>query len=289
MYKTLCISGGGVSGISAISALKCLKNNKIFDNKKIKKYVGTSAGSIICFFLSMDYEPEYLFDFFKTFNFNYLFDNVDIQNLFNDYGFNKGQEFLNMIKSFLYNKLHVNDITFKELYKLTKKKIGIIGTNLSKNREEYFSLETTPDMSILIAIKISISIPIILSPVFYNESYYADGGIVNNFPINYCNKKNTLGIILHNTKNINIINFSSYTLSLYHNLFKFLNYKNKIDKNNTIILNGIVGYSPNSEEIIKCLNKSYNETNNFICQNNKLLIYSLVNDLIDSFFVQLKI
>ena len=50
MYKTLCISGGGVSGISAISALKCLKNNKIFDNKKIKKYVGTSVGSIICFF-----------------------------------------------------------------------------------------------------------------------------------------------------------------------------------------------------------------------------------------------
>ena len=56
----------------------------------------------------------------------------------------------------------MNDITFKRLYNSTKK-ICIIGSNVSKNREEYFSYETTPDMSVLKAIRISSSIPIIFT------------------------------------------------------------------------------------------------------------------------------
>ena len=78
-------------------------------------------------------------------------------------------------------------------------------------------------------------------------------------------------------------------IALYDNLFKFINYKYKINKNNTIVLGGIKGYNTNSKQIIELLNRSYNITNEFILNNNKLLIYSLVNDLIDSFFVQLKI
>ena len=66
MYKNLCVSGGGISGIAVISSLKCLKNNKIFDNKKIKKYVGTSVGSIIIFILILNYDLDFIIEFFKT-------------------------------------------------------------------------------------------------------------------------------------------------------------------------------------------------------------------------------
>ena len=32
----------------------------------------------------------------------------------------------------------------------------------------------------------STALPIIIHPVLYNEKYYADGGLVNNFPIQNC-------------------------------------------------------------------------------------------------------
>ncbi len=289
MYKTLCISGGGISGICVISALKCLEENKIFNNNKIKNYVGTSVGSIINFILILDYKIDFILEFFKSFNLNDLFSNIDIENLFENYGLNKGNEFKKTLQSFLFNKLQKNDITFDELYKLTKKRIGIIGTNISKNREEYFSLETTPNMSVLLAINISIRIPIILTPIKYNNNYYIDGGISNNFPINYCNKNKTLGIILHNKINHNITNFNTCITAIYDNIFKFINYKHEFNINNTIILNGIKGYSINDNKLNETLKKSKDQTIKFIINNNKMIIYSLVNDLIDSFFIQLKI
>jgi len=285
MYKNLCLSGGGISGICSVSALKCLEEYNIFKNHMIKKYVGTSIGSVICFLLILDYDLKFIIEFLKTFNLNYFFENIDIDNIFNEYGLNKKKEIKKILISFLFNKLKKKNVTFKELFKLTKKKIGIVGTNLSKNREEYFSSETTPDMSVIDAINISISIPIIFTPVIYNQDYYIDGGLTNNFPINYCNKKTTLSIVLHHNKENEINDITSYLNSIYNNIFKFLNIKNGYDKNNTIILSGLKGYNCTNEMIKYFFENSYTETKKFISNNNKMLIYSLINDIIDLTFI----
>lgn len=285
MYKNLCLSGGGFSGICSVSALKCLEDYNIFKNHLIKKYVGTSIGSIICFLLVLDYDLKFIIEFLKTFNLNYFFENIEIDNIFYNFGLNKKEEIKKILKSFLFNKFKKNNITFKELFGLTKKKIGIVGTNLSKNREEYFSNETTPDMSVLDAINISISIPIIFTPVIYNQNYYIDGGLTNNFPINYCNKKTTLSIVLHNNKENEIKDITSYLNSIYNNIFKFLNIKNNYNKENTIILSGIKGYNCTNEIIKYYLDNSYIDTKKFISNNNKMLIYSLIIDLIESIFI----
>jgi NTE family protein len=39
-------------------------------------------------------------------------------------------------------------------------------------------------MSVRLAIRISISVPIVFTPVLYNNNYYVDGGVINNFPMN---------------------------------------------------------------------------------------------------------
>ncbi len=43
--------------------------------------------------------------------------------------------------------------------------------------------ETTPDMEILNSLKLSARIPIIFGPIKYNNDFYIDGGVWNNFPI----------------------------------------------------------------------------------------------------------
>jgi NTE family protein len=60
-------------------------------------------------------------------------------------------------------------------------------------------------MSVIIALRISISIPIFFAPIYYNNNYYIDGGVYNNLGLNYSDINNTLGIcIKFNLKNNNI-------------------------------------------------------------------------------------
>ena len=124
---------------------------------------------------------------------------------FFNYGINNGDRFEFMIKSFVTNKLGVDDITFEDLYKITNKNIIIIGTNFTKCCEEAFSHSTTPTMSVITAVRISCSVPLYFTPVLYNNCYYVDGGIKNNFPLNYCNKATTLGLYIKHHNSIDDI------------------------------------------------------------------------------------
>jgi NTE family protein len=105
---------------------------------------------------------------------------------------------------FLESKLNVSDITFEELFKSTNKKLTIIGTNLSKSQEVIFNYKNTPNFSVISALRISMSVPIIFTPVKYEDDFYIDGGVVNNFPINHCSKNSTIGFYIKNS-NINQI------------------------------------------------------------------------------------
>jgi len=238
----LCFSGGGVKGICFIGVLEKLIEHKKIKLNKIDMYVGTSAGSIISFFLILGFTIEEMKEFIMTFNFSKLNEEIDCINLIEKFGINNGEKIKLLFIKFLELKLNVQDITFKELFNETQKKILIIGTNLTKNQEELFSVDTTPNMSVITAIRISISIPVIFTPVMYNNSLYVDGALVNNFPINYCPKDKTFGIYVKNSNNnieinsmqsfiIKCINITSDTISGknlnsdYKNIIKILNPK----------------------------------------------------------------
>jgi predicted acylesterase/phospholipase RssA len=111
-----------------------------------------------------------------------------------------------MIKQLLKNMFNVEDITLLELYNLTKKEFIIIGTNFTNGIETAFSYKTHPNMSVITALRITISIPYMFTPVLYEGDYYVDGGITNNFPINWCNQETTLGIYVKGTVKNNINN-----------------------------------------------------------------------------------
>lgn len=210
---TICMSGGGVIGISYIGILDYLINENYIDIDKIINYVGTSVGSIFIVLLSIGYAPIDIGDFIFNFNFTKLEFDVSIDNIFQKHGINNGERFEFMLKSLIRRKIDIDNINFLDLYKLNHKTIKIIGTNFTKCSEEVFSWETTPNMPVITAIRISCSVPIIFTPVFYNNCWYIDGGIKNNFPINYCNKDKTLGLFIkYNNLNDNISSINNIAL-----------------------------------------------------------------------------
>ena len=224
---TICMSSGGIKGIAFVGALDYLNNEKLIDILKINNWVGTSVGSILSLLFLIGYTPAEIGDFIIDFNFTKMNLDISVENVFTKYGINNGERFEFVIKSFLKNKLGVEDINFYNLYQITKKNLIIIGTNFSKSCEEAFSWDRTPDMSVITAIRISSSVPIFFTPVLYNGCYYVDGGIKNIFPINYCNEKTTLGLCIkysnHNNHVESISNIATGCLNIVTNTIGSMN------------------------------------------------------------------
>lgn len=200
MIKTLCLSGGGTHGICYIGAIEYLEMNNYLKLTDIDTFVCTSVGSIVCFLFNIGYTLKELKQFILEFDFKKLEPNIDSIFFLTNFGIDNGNKIITIIKIFLFKKFSLNDITFKELFDKTNKKIKIFTTNYTKSKSEMFSVDTFPNVSVINAIRMSISVPFLFTPVEFNDSYYIDGGITNNFPIRYCDPNNSLGIMIVNNE-----------------------------------------------------------------------------------------
>lgn len=86
-------------------------------------------------------------------------------------------------------KLNVkSDLTFGELHKLREqdksfKDLYVTGSNYTDGKVDIFSYETTPDMLISKAIRISMAAPVMFHSKQHNGKTYIDGGFYCNYPI----------------------------------------------------------------------------------------------------------
>lgn len=55
--------------------------------------------------------------------------------------------------------------------------------NIDRNQVEYLTSRTAPHMTVALAARVAISIPLMVEPVRIGEHYYGDGGIVDIFPV----------------------------------------------------------------------------------------------------------
>ena len=214
MIDTLCFSGGGTKGISYIGVLSYLDKHDYLKLSNIKKYAGTSSGSIISFFLILGYTPDELKDFVLKFNFNKFEPDINCNIFLSKYGMDNGEKLITAIRTFLNQKFNKQDITFSELYDLTNKELEVFTTNYTKGCSEVFSYKNTPDMSVILAIRMSISVPLLFTPVEYNNNFYVDGGITVNFPLKFYNPETSLGIAIVNRRENNLNSLYSYLFGL---------------------------------------------------------------------------
>jgi NTE family protein len=267
--KNLVLSGGGVTALGFLGILKLLYEHDLI--KEIEHFIGTSMGAIISYLLTIGFTHNELLEFSKLFNFSKITEDIKLDNFLCNFGFID----MNNIKIILKNISNVknidNDITFKQHYEKTKKKLSITGTCLSDFKLYYFNYENTPDMKIFDAILISCCIPLLFQPIEHDNKCWIDGGIINNFPIDYCNDEidNTLGIAIKD------ICFEKCTINpkkdlpdYLSNLFKCMVYSDTVKKLETYDKNTIkynfdisimVDFNINSDEISEIFNDGYQQ------------------------------
>lgn len=269
--RNLVFEGGGVWGIAYLGVLDYMYQNNWMNS--VSRVAGTSAGAVTACITSfnlpfaaikdivsgLDYKRvpqrsemsqlEWIPKDVRKFIDDVFGDMNCLYRLVNNFGWFSTDYFYSWIKEviaaqfdrkkkkppytfadFRDTSLHKNNTPFHNLY--------IIGTNLSMKMWQVFSYETTPNMEVAEAVRISMSIPLIFEAVKseikdeYNNSLsnvFCDGGIMNNYPLNlfdamdyntfpyYGINLDTLGVrFINRLVHTNISNLLEYIESLLH-------------------------------------------------------------------------
>jgi len=221
MLKNIVFSGCFTKGIIYIGIFKALEELNIRSN--IQTYCGVSSGSIAALMGILDFtslEMEKIIYNISLDNLMNLKNSFELFNIYNKCGILDGNKIVKFIEIILENKFGNKHITFNELkLQIPNKDLIVIGTNLNSNSVSVFSNKISPDMKLSTAIRISTSFPLVFKPVKYNNSFYADGGLINNFPVDIFDEEleTTIGISIKiDTIRINeIITLDSYMMKIF--------------------------------------------------------------------------
>jgi NTE family protein len=181
--KSLCLSGGGIAGFVHIGVLQALHEKNLLHS--VETIVCTSIGSVVGAFLSIGLSPMDIWDSLSEISHDVLEYN-EMHRFFSTFGMDSGEYFVaRLIDIFLCHGVKPT-ITFSQVLEKYGKRLVITGTNVSKHCAVHFSPESHGNMRILEAVRISISIPFLFSHVRHDGDVYVDGGIMDNYPIEYC-------------------------------------------------------------------------------------------------------
>jgi predicted patatin/cPLA2 family phospholipase len=156
------------------------------------------------------------------------------------------------------------NITLEEFYIYSNIEIHFFTFEVNEFQTEDISYLTHPTLQLITAIQMTCGLPVLITPVFIDNKCYIDGGIVCNYPLNYCIKRQ---------ENINID--------------EILAFKSEYNQsNNNIYLDStMLEFIMNFLfKLIYSLNTDKNQPNikyEILCSTDKMSISSLKNALYD--------
>jgi len=199
-FRNLVFEGGGVKGIAYAGAISVLEDRDILPD--IQRVAGTSAGAITAALLALGATSERIGEIVGRTDFRKFMDDSwgvvrDINRLVKEYGWYKGDRFAEWMKQHISELTEGRaDMTFGQLAELAGdegttsyqsgyryKKLWMVVSDLSTRRPRVFSAETTPDVPIWQAVRMSMSIPLFFASVDCEGHVMVDGGVTWNYPV----------------------------------------------------------------------------------------------------------
>ena len=202
----IALSGGAMLGVSHIGALEVLQERGHL--KCVREYIGTSAGAFVAFCLSIGYTLSELRALITVFNFSQI-QNLEPEIMFEfigSYGIDNGANVDKLIGVLLRAKGFSPEITFREFGENygERPNLRIFATEITKCSLKEFSRKETPDATLKFALRASISIPMVFTPVEdVSGALFVDGGLVAPFPFHAltdAERAETIGIAFHVNK-----------------------------------------------------------------------------------------
>jgi NTE family protein len=211
-FRNLVFEGGGVKGIAYIGAIEALDKAGVLD--QIERVAGTSAGAITALLMSFRLDVDETLRLFNSLDFSKISQQLAhippgsssfwkrlVLKLFGDleslerlrtrWGWFASAYFYNWLEEVIAGQCDGNRrATFQDFNKKDFRDLFVVASNVSRQEMAVFSKETTPDVAVADAVRMSMSIPLYFEALQFDGKklgkqgdYYADGGILNNFPI----------------------------------------------------------------------------------------------------------
>ena len=243
VIKNLIMSGGATRGIAFLGSYKALE--ELDKLKDIECYCGTSIGSIILFLINIGYTPDELSQELVVKELSTLKD-IRVSQLLTRYGIDTGKKITDWIESMAIKKEFDKDTTFQDLFNKTNKKLIVVASNLNTYSPIYFSVDTSPDLRVIDAIRMSISIPILFTNKTYKGHIYVDGALTDNYPIRYFSDKlsESLGLKIVLRGELDSIDEQLYINNIeqyiFHVISCFIAQKERLTTHNPLFKNNTV-------------------------------------------------
>ena len=198
--KHLVISGGGPTLIQALGAIQYVEQQKFIDVSNIETIYGTSAGAILGTLICLKFDWETINDYIIKRPWHEVFP-VNIQKIFDAYTKKGIFDIKTVEKIFkpLFSAKDLSlDINLQDFYNYSKIELHFFAFDINEFKIEDISYKTHPNISVIMALQMTCSLPVLVSPVCIDNKCYIDGGIVCNYPLNKClelyNQDEILGI-----------------------------------------------------------------------------------------------
>ncbi len=333
-FKNLVFRGGGMKGSAYSGALEVLGEKGLLH--QIKRVAGSSAGAITATLVSFNLEfsetlkimnsldfkhvpqlksdvketdPEWLPKFISKEVSRLSGDVEALQRLMTKYGWYSSEYFNHWMRNIISERCDGNpDATFADFKNYGFKDLYIISANVSKLKVSVFSAETTPELAVADAVRMSMSIPLYFEVQRYNGKtfgegdFHVDGGILLNYPIHifdqpkyqennvwYENGINweTLGFYLYTntnklSENKEIMSFKDFIAHLYESYNVSLQIaeieNNQIDRRRTVKIDtlGISStdfqLSKTDPKVLALIEEGRNATINYLDNYHRFII-----------------
>ena len=186
--KHLVISGGGPIMIQILAAIQHLEQNKFICMQDIETIYGTSAGAIVGILICLKFDWETINDYIIKRPWQDVFP-VKVQNIFDAYtkkGIFDIKTIEKCFKPLLDAKDIPMDINLEDFYHFSKIEIHFFSFEINSYKVQDISYLTHPKISLMTAIHMTCSLPVLITPVCIDDKCYIDGGFSCNYPLNFC-------------------------------------------------------------------------------------------------------
>ncbi len=191
--ENLAFEGGGAKGAAYAGAVDAL--DELGHYEGVKRLAGTSAGSMTAAILATGGGSAGLQHVVDTTNFEAFVSDRwgkigDAYRLWNKYGIHTADGFVKILKAVFKENSGNADLTFGQLRTQTRKdskkfkELFVVTSNVTQQKRQVFDATSSPDTPIWLAVRASMSIPVLFEPVEINGDLFVDGGMAWNYPVN---------------------------------------------------------------------------------------------------------
>ena len=207
--KYLVIGPGGMGIFGYLGYLKKIESKL----DKVQGYSGASAGAILSICLACGKTIDEILHFLLQLDPKDL-SKINLKRFINSYGFVSTDLFKEKIIEFI-----GGDYKFKEI----EKDLYISSFCVNRGITEYFSKYNYPEMSIIDAMCMSVSIPFLFETIKFNEMNYIDGGTMETLPLlPFIDKEDTFCLKINDNRvpQMEISSVRDYASILFRSLMK---------------------------------------------------------------------